>query len=279
MLKVIKPDNIKNVEEPVKIPDAVIIKKPKMKAFEAGLDEAKLNLSGLDGDNAEKLEQYFADSKKHMLEEVGKEYEKISEESKHLMEDSRQQSEQMIKDAREKASKIIEDAGVQGEEIKRKAKEDGFLEGQKIKFEEITHVLDELEQLVEDMKSKQQQQFNSFYGDLKYFAVDIAERVVYKKIDRDDDFLRSLVLEALKGVKDAEWITVQLSERMVNLVTRLKALQLDGEISGNVEFKMDNSDVGTVKIKTPEQVIDASIPTQLANIKRYFETYGDEENG
>ena len=139
-------------------------------------------------------------------------------------------------------------------------------------------MLDELEQVVEDMKAKQQQQFNTFYGDLKYFAVDIAERVVYKKIDRDDEYLRALVIEALKGVKDADWVTVQMSEKLINLVSRLKAAQLDGEIAENVEFKMDNSDVGTVKIKTPDQIIDASIPTQLANIKKYFETYGDEEN-
>ena len=278
MLKVIKPENVNNLEEPVKIPDAVIIKKPKINAIDAGLSKAKLELTGLDEEDTEKIDKYFADSKKQMLEEVGKEYEKISEDSKQLIEDSRNQSETMLKEAREKAAKIIENAEKQGEEIRRKSKEEGFVEGQKIKFEEITHMLDELEQLVGEMKSKQQQQFNSFYGDLKYFAIDIAERVVYRKIDRDDEYLRSLVIEALKGVRDAEWVTVQMSEQMTNLVVKLKAAQLDGEIAGNVEFKTDNSDVGTVKIKTPDQVIDASIPTQLANIKRYFETYGDEEN-
>lgn len=278
MLRVIKPENIKTVSEPVKIPDAVIIKKPKLKSFEAGINEAKLNLEKMDGDNVEKLEKYLSDSKKEMLEEVNREYDKVSQESKQLMENARQEAARQISDAKDKAAKIIDEAEKQGEEIRRKAQEDGFIEGQKIKFEEITHVLDELEQVVEDMKTKQQQQFNTFYGDLKYFAVDIAERVVYKKIDRDDEYLRALVIEALKGVKDADWVTVQMSEKLINLVSRLKAAQLDGEIAENVEFKMDNSDVGTVKIKTPDQIIDASIPTQLANIKKYFETYGDEEN-
>ena len=85
MLRVIKPENVKNVSEPVKIPDAVIIKKPKLKSFEDDINDAKLNLEEMDGDNVEKLEKYLSDSKKEMLEEVNREYEKVSQESKQLM--------------------------------------------------------------------------------------------------------------------------------------------------------------------------------------------------
>ena len=103
MIKVIKPDNVKDISEPVKIPDAVIIKKPKLKSFDEDFSKAKIDINGLDGDNAEKLEQYFSDKKRQMLEEVGREYEKISDDSKQLMEDSRRDAEQMIAQAREKA--------------------------------------------------------------------------------------------------------------------------------------------------------------------------------
>lgn len=279
MLRVIRPENVNLVKEPVKIPDAVIIKKPKMLQMNNAMDNAKIELDGVETEDVEKLEKYLADTKKEMLDEVNKEYEKISNESRELMETAQQEAATAIREAKETADKILNEARREGENIRKQAQEEGFIEGQKIKFEEITHVLDELEQTVEELKTKQQNQFNSFYGDLKYFAIDIAEKVVYKNIDRDDSYLEELVKEALKGVKDAEWITVQLSEKLSGLVAKLKVSQQGGEIGENVEFKLDDSDVGTVRIKTSDRVIDASIPAQLANIKKYFETYGDEENG
>jgi hypothetical protein len=61
-----------------------------------------------------------------------------------------------------------------------------------------------------------------YSGELKYMAVDIAEKMLLEKIDTDETILQKLVFQNLRNIKNAQWISVELSERLIGLADSIK---------------------------------------------------------
>lgn len=107
----------------------------------------------------------------------------------------------------------------------------------------------------------------------------MASALVYKKIDEDDLFLRELVKAAVKEAKGAEWISVELSDKLGNLVAQLKKDYENSDVKTEFETVSDK-DVGDVVVNGSDRKVVASVREQLSNIREYFrsfEEFGDSQ--
>ena len=200
--------------------------------------------------------------------------------------DSDQASQMVIEKAAEHAkltiAKAIEQAQAQREDIlaqavkeaqaiKQQAYEEGVQTGMQSKTGEINDCIKKIELAISVMEGEQAGFIAEHEENLRWLALEIAARVLNKRID-DDKEMESLVKAAIKSVKNAEWIRVEIAESMTGLIDSLTQLVKQNE-GGKVQVIGVTEPVGTCIIDTPQGRIDASVYTQLANLKEYF-THG-----
>lgn len=103
---------------------------------------------------------------------------------------------------------------------------------------------------------------------LTWRALEIASKVLAKEVSRDDGIMTEMVAKAVETVKDEPWIRVEVSQEMTRLINKLSE-QFEG--SPNIQVSAIPAMSGTVHIETPSGVVDASLKTQLDNLRHYFE--------
>lgn len=119
------------------------------------------------------------------------------------------------------------------------------------------------------------EQFVKEYADsLKYLAIDIAEKWILTRLESDDMILEKLVMQAVADVKNAKWMDVQLSEKMVKLARQIEQDLEAPEYVGRVQVSGVDAPVGTCVVHTDAGDIDASIQTQAQQLKKVFQTDG-----
>lgn len=183
-------------------------------------------------------------------------------------------AEEIVKDGETHRDEIIKHAKMQAGEIFEKARQQGMKSGQQDKLEEIKTALEELEQTVLEMKRLQNERFDGFSDELKWIACDVAERLVYKKIGEDDLYLKELVNAAVKEAKEADWISVELSDKLSELVVKLRAEFENSDMKIDFET-VNDADVGTVLVNGSDRKVVASVKEQLENIRGYFKTFDE----
>ena len=144
-----------------------------------------------------------------------------------------------------------------------KAKADAYRDALEEKRSQISGCIDKVSQTMEGFQRAHDAFLAEYAGRL---TVEIAEKIMLIKIEQDDENLKPLVVQAISGVKNAEWFSVELSDRLTNLITslqeELKRSGSRGEVIAG-DFPAD-----TCRIETPEGVIDASVREQIRNLKR-----------
>lgn len=274
MPSIIRPSRLVEDEDAVAIPD-IEFKPPEI------VPDKQAVINGFDmSDFTEEQRERVAEFLNGQIRKITDKYSKESDirQQKAVVE-AEKEAQRIIEETEQRREEILNHAKAQSAEICDRARTQGMHEGQKLKAEEIEKTLSELCETLCEMKELQQKRFDEFYYEIKDFACDVASRLVYKKIDEDDLYLRELVLAAVKEAKESEWVTVELSSRLGALAESLeKELKESGR---DIDFETSpDADAGKVLVNASDRRINASISEQLKNIKHYFETFGegDEEN-
>ena len=191
-------------------------------------------------------------------------------------------TEEIIRGAMAEAGRILEDAVRKAEEQKAaklaevqyeadRMRQDAAVEGRR---EGMAEALDTVRQSAATIQNAiaafegERAGFEAEYEQqLKWLAIEIASKVLAKKVAQDDAEMTEMVEKAVQSVKNESWIRIEVAQEMTGLIDRLTAL-FDG--SGNVSVSPVPAEAGTVHIETPSGVVDASLRTQLANLRDYF---------
>lgn len=275
MLNVINPANVTENARAVEIPDAVIVKKPKPKN-DVSLEKAGIDTDKFDEGTRRALKEYFLEKYNELVRDAKAESARIEEECKARVEASLKESRELTENAKAQAAKIVEDAMAEGEMLKEQARIEGFEEGKRIKAQETEEFFKAMAKQIDEIKTAQQQAFDEYAEQLKFFAVDVAEDVVKRKVESDDLYLENLVKRALLGFKDADYISVTMSENLSMLAKKLKEDRHSAGLQ-NAEFKTNLPEGGSVILEVKEQVIDASLPVQFDNIREYLKNIDEAE--
>ena len=274
LLNVISPENVTENVKAVEIPDAVIVKKPKAKNKDMSVEQAGIDIEQFDDATKKALREYFDERYSELLKSAREESARIAEECKARIDASLREARENTENAKVQAQQIIDEAMAEGERLKEQAKLDGFEEGRRIKAEETDELFKDLSRQIDEIKTAQQQALDEYAEQLKYFAVDVAEDVVKRKVESDDLYLENLVKRALLGFKDADYISVTMSENLSMLAKKLKTDRHSAGLQ-NAEFKTNLPEGGSVILEVKEQVIDASLPVQFDNIREYLKSYDE----
>ncbi|MEF9852368.1 MAG: FliH/SctL family protein [Hydrogenoanaerobacterium sp.] len=153
--------------------------------------------------------------------------------------------------------------------IKQKAYNDGLEEGMNTKKTEIDDAINGIELAISKMEGEQAGFIAEYEENLRWLALEIAARILNKRIENDDTEMEALVKAAVNSVKNAEWIRVEIAETMTGLIDKVTQVLKQSD-NTKVKVMGVTEPVGTCIVDTPEGRTDASVYTQLANLKEYF---------
>lgn len=218
---------------------------------------------------------------------LGDEDEKSPDE-KIALDGTRREAEEILKNARDEAAMILNKASIQAqldrdhllektaaemEVVKRQAYEEayqkGLSEGVRTQAQALQECMEQLVDGVSRLEGEQAGFMAEYEYNLKWLAWEIASKVLGRKLEEDETELVSLVKMAVASVKNAEWITVEVSEKASSL---LESLEKEFRRLGDdrVDIRGISAPEGTCIIDTPDGLIDASVYSQLENLRIYF---------
>lgn len=238
LLSVIKQNRISDSDEVVMIPDAKAPETPKQENQEV--------------ENA---------NQPALKEMHGQIVDKAKKEAEHV-------AQSVLKVAHKQHDDILKQANDEAEQIREAAYQEGLQKGRLEKQEDIEKSIEKTNHAIHQLKMENIQYMHLYEEELKNLAVDIASRILAKQVNPEGYELGEMAKTAINSVKDAQWITVEISQRMPGLLSylqeELKNCQADIEVAAK-----DLPEDACI-LKTSDGNIDASVSTQLRNVREYF---------
>lgn len=180
----------------------------------------------------------------------------------------RQQSDTILEHVRKTAEaeqkELLNQTEMQAQALREQAVNRGYEEGVKQKSHEIECALERLDMLMEALEQSFGQYLERYQEELTDLAVAIVRKLILKRLDRNEEELAELVMQAVSTVRNAPWIEVEISDELPGLKR-----YLDAELTGSgVEIKCKPVPADSCILHTPEGRIDASVGTQLENLRK-----------
>lgn len=270
--RVFSPDRIETEEEPI-----ILGKSDPVEALSSPSDEEEEKPQD-DKDVWQKLlEQTESDSiKKNNISLAADEL---------VTANTREICDKMIAQAASEASRLIEegharaqaeysaalrDAAQDIEKERETAQKTGRAEAAAACRDEIIECTAKVEELICRLESEHAAFITGYENDLKWLALEIAQKILDDTISADNSKLCSLVMSAVRSAKGARWMKVELSESMAGILSTLQAALNTEMPEEKVEFKLVSAPFDHCVVETPEKVFDASLSQQIENLKIYF---------
>lgn len=164
---------------------------------------------------------------------------------------------------------MLEQIAQEAEQTRQQAFLLGIQSGACAEVNTIAECIGNLELAISKIEGEQAGFMAEFESNLKWLALEISSKILRKRIEDDDNEMVGLVKAALNSVKNTEWVRLELSEEMGTLIdTMTQELRRTSEKP--IEVHGIQAPPGTCIVDTPTGKVDASVYTQLANLKEYF---------
>lgn len=193
--------------------------------------------------------------------------------------------DEIIQNAAIEAAKVVEKAHTDAMELYRstmekamtqieKDREDAIKTGQAAALEEhsaeITACINSIVSAICRMEANQAKLISGYESDLKWLALEIAQKILKQKVEENPACMAPMVEAAIKNCKNAPWITVEISDSVPKLLTELQGIMARSGFGDRVTIKNAKMPIDTCIIETPDKFFDASVSQQLENLKGYF---------
>ena len=225
---------------------------------------------------------------------------------REIIEEAQRKGEEIIKHAEKKAEDIIDSAYMEYEkqvnnayeraklvfnENKEKGYEEGLLqgkeEGYKIGYKKgYKEGKNEAKKLISealDIKNSYIRMRNNALKeaekDLIELVITIYEKILYKKLEEDEKYIISLIINGLEGLEIKEKLTIIVSKEDYEVVKKYEHYILaKASLIDSIEIKI-NSDMekGDCILETSKGNIDVSLRKQLCEIKDLLHTILNNE--
>lgn len=190
--------------------------------------------------------------------------------------------EEILSNARRQADKILADAREQAEILReqgyRQGMEEGYTEGTRRAFEEHRETLDtelhtlrrNIREVVADVSIEKEKLLEQYIDDLKRISLAVAEKIIQTSLQSSGDIIKRMIISATDKMQRKQWAKIYVTkcETGISMEVDTEFLDALSKLSDNVKLiTMDNGEPGTCIIELPDEIIDASVSTQLENIK------------
>ena len=199
---------------------------------------------------------------------------------------ARIQAEAIVQEANNEAGEILAQARREAEEeaerIYQQARDEGYQNGY---AEGMARAVQEGNEYREELAKKSAAEIAEYFeqlgaafdrymddnvDDLRDLAIAVAEKVISVSLRSSTEVIGKMVQAALDKRKQREWVHIYISESDAKRMGQLPASIVSSisALSDRVRIiPMADDESGTCVIEMPDEIIDASVSTQLNNIR------------
>ncbi|HLS20415.1 MAG TPA: flagellar assembly protein FliH [Bacillota bacterium] len=155
------------------------------------------------------------------------------------------------------------------DEAQKEGYEAGFIKGEQASLTEYAHLIDEANQTIQLAQEDYEITIKESEPIIIKLAVQIAEKIIHKQLDIDEDVVKRIVSDVINDLTEQEEIKIIVSPKDYEHLLHQKKdfeniLQKSSKLSIYVN---DELECGMCKIEYPSGKTDASIQTQLQLIE------------
>lgn len=192
-----------------------------------------------------------------------------------ILEDARQQAEAMLEECRKRAEEEAQQAKEQAhEEGYRQGYMDGMkkaeIEGQAKLQEQLEQQSEEVCSFLEKASMAKEQMLEQTKSDMCDLSIAVAEKIIHISLKSSQEVIARMIQMATEKLKRREWVHIYVggceAKQLAQITPELNSA-LAG-LSDHVKIiPMTNDEMGTCIIEMPDAIIDASVSTQVNNIR------------
>lgn len=176
-------------------------------------------------------------------------------------------SRRILKQAGDEAARITQAAQEKAEALRTAAQQEGYRDARTEKAQAIAERIEQVDHTLAQLAQRQEQFFADYTKQLETLAVNVAEKILADTVEADPTRMAKLVMQAVGSVKTEDWVTVEVSEQLPELVEYLKREYAETLSKRQLEFSPEDLPRDACIIQTAAGITDASIATQLGNLR------------
>ncbi|MBQ2823967.1 MAG: hypothetical protein IJF18_05255 [Oscillospiraceae bacterium] len=252
--------------EPVKIDNTIIV--PEDETEEELSEEEIARKRQAEKEAEEKRFRDSVDSEVSRIIEARRN--EIEQERARIIDAARAAAKGMTDDAKAATAAVLERANKECAILKEKAKAEGFKEGfdegKRQSIEKCTKYVDASAQLLADINSHKEAYYLSNEGELKDTMFLMVEKIVKAELETAPEVIERIIADAAKGFRNSDYIKISLADGEVSrkLKTDEKLIKQLIPYIKDIEIEiLRDAEEGTVILDNDEEIVDASVPTQL----------------
>ena len=192
-----------------------------------------------------------------------------------ILNQAREEAEALLNQAREQAQSEIE-------EIRAGARDEGYRDGY---AQGIAKAMDDAVRDREETAARMEQDVKAFLekaslareelilqsrDELVELCLSIAEKVVRVSLKSSAEVIVRMIQTATERMRRQEWVNIYISGCDTRQVAKISPALTStlGALSQHIKVvPMEDDESGTCIVETPEEIVDASVSTQMSNIR------------
>lgn len=233
----------------------------------------------------ELLEEMQAQEPTEEDEEVLEEPPEKTEYEKKL-EEAMRQAEEVLETARAKAGEIAYEAEVKAQEAREEGRRRGYEEGHqrgydqgyREAYQEMTQKMEEkldeqrnqMRQIIDSVTEEKEKVLEQYLDDLKRICLAVSEKIIQTSLRSSGEVIKRMIVAATDKIKKTQWAKIYISKQDSEMLVRgdMQLFKELAHLTDNLKIvAMENEDPGTCIIELPDEIVDASVNTQMENIK------------
>ena len=196
------------------------------------------------------------------------------------------QAELILSQAREEAEAIIAQARAAAEaecdEIRAGARDEGYREGysqgtakamedaKRDREATAARMEKDVQQFLEKASLAREEMLLQTQDELLDLCIAVAEKIIRVSLRSSSDVIVRMIQSATERMKRQEWVHIYISGCDTRSMAQISPALTSalGSLSQHIKIvPMGDDEGGTCIVETPEEIVDASVSTQLSNIR------------
>lgn len=198
----------------------------------------------------------------------------LEQERSRVIDAARAAAKAMTDDAKAATASVLERAAKECAILKEKAKAEGFKEGydegKRQSLEKCSKFVDAAAQLLADINSHKDAYYLENEKELRDTLSLMVEKIVRAELKTSPQMIERIIADAAKGFRNSDYIKISLADGEISreLKTDEKLIKEIIPYIADIEVEiLPDAEEGTVILDNNEEIVDASVPTQLEFLK------------
>lgn len=199
---------------------------------------------------------------------------KAEEEANKIIESAHKAYEDRLDIANENAKKIFQESKEEGYDAGyemglEKGYKEGYEAGYKEGKEEANKLIEEALCIKNDYIKTRSNLLKELEQEIIQLVIAIYEKVIYKKVEEDEELIVSLIANGIDNLEVSEKLTIIVSKEDYEMVNRSKDIILaKASLINDLEIRVNsNMEKGDCILETSKGSVDVSIKDQLKEVK------------